>query len=277
MDLIKKYFYITLGSLVFAVGFALFLSPQNIAPGGVSGIAVIITHFFPNISNGTVILLLNIPLLIAGTAIFGLRFLFGTVWASFLLSAFVSVIEYLIPNPPSSDLFCCALSGGIIMGTGIGLVFRQNVTTGGTDIAVKILQRKMPHIKTGIIFLIIDSFIVILSGIVFGNIDTLIYSGFALCVSTLSFNYILYGGMRAKLVIIIDSDVSHLAKTMSEEAGVTVIKGIGAYSGEKKIVMICAVDKRKYPVIMTIVKKTSPESVVITAPAESFIHGHSIV
>ncbi len=277
MKTVRRYFWITLGCLIFALGFSLFLSPQNIAPGGVSGLAVIISHFFPILPNGLYILAMNIPLLIIGAVCFGLRFFIGTVWASVLSSLFAALIEYITPSPISNDIFCCALTGGIIMGCGIGLVFRENATTGGTDIVVKIVQRKKPHMKSGNIFVIIDSFIVLLSGIAFRDIDTAIYSGVALVISMFSFNYVLYGGMKAKLVIIIDSNVSQLSKTITEAAGVTVLRGVGAYSGENKTVMICAVDKRKYPSILGIIKDSSPEAVVITAPAEGFSHGHSVV
>ena len=276
MKLVRRYFFITLGCLIFALGFSLFLSPQNIAPGGVSGLAVIISHFFPYFPNGLYILTMNIPLLIIGAVCFGFRFFIGTFWASVISSLFAAFIEYFVPFPLSNDIFCCALTGGLIMGCGLGIVFRENVTTGGTDIIVKLVQQKIPHIKSGNIFVIIDSFIVILSGITFRDIDTAIYSGVALIISMFAFNYVLYGGMKAKLLIIIDSDVSVLTKTMSEAAGVTLLDAIGAYSGKKKTVIICAVDKRKYPSIISIIKNISPESVVITTPAEGFSHGHSV-
>lgn len=194
MKIIKRYSIITLGCLAFAIGFAMFLAPANIAPGGISGIAVIVSHFFPDIVNGVTILLLNIPLLIAGVIIFGGRFLLGTIWASIVSSVFVTVIELSVPLPISTDIFCCALVGGIVMGVGLGFVFRANATTGGTDVIVRLVQLKIPHVKTGNIFMIVDSCIVVLSGIVFRDFDTAVYSGFALWVSTKAFNYILYGG-----------------------------------------------------------------------------------
>lgn len=196
MRIVKRYGIITLGCFVFAIGFALFLSPANIAPGGVSGIAVIVSHYFPTISEGLTILLLNIPLLVAGAVIFGGGFFFGTIWASVFSSAFVMLFEYTVPLPISEDEFCCALVGGIVMGFGIGLVFRENATTGGTDVAVKLVQRRVPHIKTGNIFMIIDSCIVVISGFVFRNIDTAIYSGFALWVSMVVFNRVIYSRER---------------------------------------------------------------------------------
>lgn len=193
MDLLKRYGIITLGCLIFAAGFALFLKPAEIAPGGVSGIAILISHFYPKLDSGIVILSLNVPLLIAGTVILGRQFLAGTLWATLLSSAFISVFEAIVREPITESALICAVLGSFCLGVGLALVFRENATTGGTDIAVKLIQRKVPRLKTGSVFMIFDSIVVISSGIVFRDFGAALYSGSSLVLSMLIFNYVFYG------------------------------------------------------------------------------------
>lgn len=277
MKLLKRYSIISLGSFIFAVGFALFLKPAEIAPGGVSGIAILVSHFYPKVDSGIVILALNVPLLIAGALVLGRNFLTGTVWATIFSSVCISVVESIVKITPTDDIFCCALLGALCLGVGLGLVFRENATTGGTDIAVKLIQKKIPHLKSGNIFLIFDSIVVVLSGIVFGNITASTYSGFSLVLSMILLNYVLYGGMRAKLLIVIDSDPASLSNALIKETGVTLLNGQGVYSGNKVGVLLCAVDKRKYPLVAKMISEASPDAVVITTPAEGYSRGHSVV
>lgn len=277
MSFLKRYGIISLGCLIFGIGFALFLKPAEIAPGGVSGIAILISHFYPKVDSGIVILLLNVPLLVAGAVILGWKFLAGTMWATLFSSACISVTESIVPVAPTTDPFCCALLGALCLGGGLGLVFRENATTGGTDIAVKLIQKKIPHLKSGTVFIIFDSIIVVLSGIVFGDIQIATYSGLSLVLSMLLLNYLLYGGMRAKMIIVIDKDVDALAKVLIKETGVTVLSGRGAYSNTSMGILLCAVDKRKFPMILRIISQESPDSIVITTPAEGFSRGRSVV
>ena len=277
MKFIKRYGIISLGCVIFALGFALFLKPAEIAPGGVSGVAILISHFYPSIDSGIVILMLNIPLLISGAIILGGKFFVGTIWATFFSSVCISFFERILNNTLTDDIFCASLLGALFLGIGLGLVFRENATTGGTDIAVRLIQKRLPHMKSGNIFLIIDSVVVIMSGVIHGDIRTATYSGLSLGLSMFVFNYVLYGGMRAKLLIIIDDNVSSLPYKLMHETGVTIIDARGAYSGEKKNIMICAVDKRKYPLVTRMIANSAPDAIVITTPAEGFSHGRSIV
>ena len=275
MKLLKKYFIITLGCLIYALGFALFLGPSDLAAGGVSGISVIITHFFRQIDKGILILVLNLPLLLIGTIVFGGKFFFGTVYATVFSSLFITFFEMFL-TPPTVDYVCSALAGALLTGIGMGMIFREEATTGGTDIVVRLIQKRKPHLRTGNIFLIVDSIIVFAAGIVFKNFNVMIYSAASLWANTYIFNLVLYGGTRAKLVIIISDDKSILTEKLKKETGITVLKGHGAYSGDEKEVLLCAVDKRKYPKVTKIISEISPGSLIITAPAEGFEYGRSL-
>lgn len=193
MDVLKRYTVITFGCALYAAGFALFLEPAHLAAGGVSGIAVIVTHFLDAVDGGTVIFLLNMPLLIAGSFVFGGRFFFGTVWATAVSSAMISYAEHFVHPPVGDDRYFCAVMGALFTGIGMGMIFRCHATTGGTDIVVRLIQRKIPDMKTGYIFLFVDSAVVLAAGLVFRDVGTTFFSGLSLAGNTLMLNLVLYG------------------------------------------------------------------------------------
>lgn len=193
MDILKRYAVITFGCALYAAGFALFLEPAHLAAGGVSGIAVIVTHFWDTVDGGTVIFLLNLPLLIVGSVVFGGRFFFGTIWATVVSSGMISFAEHFVYRPVGDDRYFCAAMGALLTGVGMGMIFRCHATTGGTDIVVRLIQRKMPDVKTGYIFLFVDAAVVLAAGVVFRDVGTTFYSGLALAANTLVLNLVLYG------------------------------------------------------------------------------------
>ncbi len=272
----RRYFLITLGCVLFALGFSLFIEPASLAPGGVSGIVVILSHFVDKIDSGLFFLLLNLPLLIIGAFVFGVKFFIGTVYATLVSSTVMSLFGALFPAPLSDDKFCLSLAGAVLTGTGLGLVFREGATTGGTDIIARLIQKKYPYLRIGYIFIILDSAIVLCSGIVFRDINTIIYSAFAVTASSLVFNYVLYGGFQAHLLIIIADDVTLLTNKLMEITGGTVIEGRGVYSDTRKFVLICAAPKRKYPSIAMLIKEVAPEALIIKSPADGFFHGGAV-
>lgn len=198
MDVLKRYAVITFGCTLYAAGFALFLEPAHLAAGGVSGIAVLVTHFWKTVDGGTVIFLLNLPLLILGSAVFGGRFFFGTIWATVVSSGMISFAEHFVYDPVGDDRYFCAVIGALLTGSGMGLIFRQGATTGGTDIVVRLIQRKTPDVKTGYIFLFVDSAVVLASGFVFGDVATVVYSGLSLAANTLVLNLVIYGRTKRR-------------------------------------------------------------------------------
>lgn len=140
---------ITLGGVIGGAGLSVFLEPHNLAPGGVSGIAIILGNFIP-VPTGTLVFCLNIPLLALGLWKFGREFLFSTVYATIVFSASIDGAAWLFGPliPVTDDLLLSALFGGAVSALGLGIVFRMGCTTGGTDIIVKILRSRYRHIKT---------------------------------------------------------------------------------------------------------------------------------
>lgn len=268
---IAKFLVITLGSMIGGCGIALFLEPHNLAPGGVSGIAIILANFIP-VSTGIIVLCLNIPLLIVGLIKFGKEFLFSTVYATIIFSLSIDGCNWAFGSliPPTQDLLLSSLFGGALSAVGLGLVFRNGCTTGGTDIIVKLLRSRYRHIKTGALFLCVDLVIAIVSGIVFRNIEIVLYASVAIVVSGLVMDFVIYGGNEAKLVFIVSDCYEEIAGRVLKELdiGATYLNGSGAYTNrEKKIVMV-AIKKHLYPNLRDIVKDLDPSAFMIVSSAK---------
>lgn len=190
----RNFILTTVGSIVYGLGFAAFTSPAELAPGGVSGLAVIVHHFIPYLGEGLIIFLLNLPLLLIGAKVFGLRYFAGTIYASVLSSAVISLWEIYFPFRLTGELFVSAAAGGLLTGVGVGLVLLSGATTGGGDIIVTLLKKRYRHIKTADIFLITDSVIVLASGIVFGSTAKTVYSAVSLYVCSRGIGFVLGRG-----------------------------------------------------------------------------------
>ncbi len=284
-----KFLQITAGAFIYAVGTAFFVNPHDLAPGGVTGIAIILNRamesFLP-IPVGLLVFILNIPLLITGLVKFGKEFLLGTVYGTTMLSALIALLEklrdFLADNYPViiekisvNDVILASIIGGVCMAVGLGVVFRAGATTGGTDIIVKLLRLKYRHIRTGRIFLITDTMIAFASLPVVGwKLETVFYSIVSLLVCGVLLDVVLYGTDGAKLVYIVSDKSSEIAaRILSElEIGGTFLDGVGAYTGEKKEVVMCAVKKHLFPKLKDIVTEEDPTAFLIVSSA-SEIYG----
>ena len=235
---IFDYLMITAAACIYGVSISLFLDPNNLAPGGVTGIAVIINRL-TGLPTGTGMLLINIPILIAGLWKFGLRFIISTIYATFMCSVFTNYFTRF--GALTSQPLLAALAGGILMAIGLGIVFKAGATTGGTDIIVKFLRLKYKHLKTGRLFFVTDILIVSASLFVFGDFDTIMYAILAVVVCSIMFDAVLYGRDEAKLIYIISDCSEKITARLLEELdiGVTYLEGKGAYSNNPKQVIMC--------------------------------------
>ncbi len=269
--MIKKFSIITAACFLYAAGYACFLAPNHLAPGGISGLAVILSHL-TRIDNGILILALNIPLLVIGAFVFGRRFLLSTLYATVLSSLLITAAGFLPPAllPVTEDPLTAGLAGGVLLASGMGLIFRQGATTGGTDIIVRLIARKLPHIRTGALFLTVDSMIVALSAAVFGNVDLALYAAVCLFASTRVFDAILYGTNSARLLLIITEKPDEVVRnaTSALALGITVLEGRGGYTGEERTLLMCAVKKTVYPAMQRLVLRVDPAAFLIVSSAD---------
>ena len=271
-QLTKRLAMMFVGAIIYAVGVAFFLNPHGIAPGGLTGVSVMINHFFPQINTGILVLLLNVPLMIAGLIRFGKDFLVSTIWSTVASSLLISGMEDIIRNYQlllTQDKFLSALAGGALMGVGMGIIFRKGGTTGGSDIVVKFLRQKYRHLKTGVLFIIIDSTIVAASAVVYKDIDMGLLAGITVAVSSYVFNNMLYGGDSARLTFIISDRPEQIVSRLLDELsiGASYVNGSGAFTGTEKRIIMCAAKNRTFPLVKQIVHEEDPRAFLIVSSA----------
>lgn len=265
---------ITLAAVVYAAGISLFLDPNQLAPGGITGIAVILNRLI-HMETGTLYFLLNVPVVFLGIIKFGIRFMAKTAWAILMTSFFTNLLGNV--GAVTDDLFMAGTAGGILIAIGIGLIFKAGATTGGTDIIVKILRQKYRHLKTGFLFLCMDVVIVGVSGLVFGDIDIALYALATVIISGKALDYVLYGGDEAKMFYVITEVPEKIGvRLMKElEVGVTYLQGRGGWTGTEKQVVFCMVPKRLGPEVEEIVKiEDSRAFMVVTSASEIYGEGY---
>ena len=273
-QILKNYAVITIMALLNALAISLFIDPHHLAPGGVTGIAIIIGKFLP-VETGTLIFALNIPILLFSIWQFGIHFTVSTIYAITLISAFTNLLAPL--GPATDDILLAVLAGGVLYAVSIGLIMKAGATTGGMDIIVKWLRQKLPYLKTGMLFFITDVIIISVSGIVFQDLDVALYAGIIAVVNSFMLDIVLYGKDEAKLQYIISDKADEITDRLLKELdiGVTQIEGRGAFSGKAKKVLMCVVKKPVSPQVEDIVREEDAEAfMVITSATEIFGEGY---
>lgn len=271
MERIKKYWYrhlaeylgVTVGTFIMAIGINIFLEPNTIAPGGVTGLGIVLQK----ITNGLVTvwatnLVVNIPLFIAGVMILGKSFGVKTLYGTFILSFFL----WLIPETNATqDLLLSSVFGGVILGAGLGIVFKAGGTTGGTDLAGAIMNRFFPGLSTATHMMIVDMIVVVSAGLVNKRIDLPLYSVIALYILVKVIDIILEGISYAKAFFIISDHPEAIGKTILEQLdrGVTILKGKGLYSGLDKDVLLCVVNRAQMAKVKEIVSQVDKRAFIM--------------
>ncbi len=265
---VKNFIMMTIGATLYSAAIALLLDPNALAPGGVTGVSIILSRLIP-VETGTLILLINIPILILGTWKFGWKFIISTIYCIGIISPLTNFFGAQF-GAITEDLFLAALAGGALMAVGMGMVFKAKSTTGGIDIIVKILRLKMPHLKTSNLFLLMDAVVVTCSAFVFQDIDRALYAGMTVIVTSLVMDVVLYGKDEAKLIYIISDKSEDITKRLLDELniGVTYVKGSGAYSGKEKNVIMCVVKKHISPKVEDVIKSEDPQAFLIVSSAQ---------
>ncbi len=266
----KSFVLITAGSLILAAGISLFLEPNDIAPGGVSGLSIILHELAPFLPTGTWILICNLPILALGIYKFGLRFFITTIYAVAVSSAAINILSAYAAAVTDDMLLAC-VAGSVLVALGLSLVFRAGATTGGTDIIVKLLRLKLRHIDTGTTFLVVDSAIVALSGIVFGSFNIALYAEIGVFIQMLVLNFALYGSDQARLIYIISEKKDLIAERLLKEleTGATFLQGAGAYTGNEKQVLMCVLKMRSLPKAKDIVSSEDQNAFMVVTSATS--------
>lgn len=268
---IREYGIMTLAVVVYSAGISLFLDPNSLAPGGLTGIAIILNKVI-GMETGTWILLLNIPIFILGSWKFGFRFILSTIYCTVLVSVFTNIMAGF--GAVTTDPLLAAVAGSSLVATGLGWVFKAGGTTGGMDIIIKVLRLKFPYLKTGAMFLIGDAVVVTASAFVLKDVNRALYAGIAVFMASFVLDLVLYGRDEAKLIYIISDYSQAIGDRILAELniGVTYMKGRGAYSGKEKDVILCVMRKQLSPRAEEIIKEEDPLAFMIVSSA-SEIYG----
>lgn len=272
---IIDYIIIAIGAFIFSFGIAMFTSPNNIAPGGVSGIGTMLNHLF-NIPIGSVIIAVNIPLFIFSFKKFGRSFFKKSLFATFLTSSLIDILPFILEKHYVYSPLLASIFGGVSIGVGVGIIFLRGGTTGGADILAKLIRLKYPHFSLGTLVFIIDAIIVISTLFVYGSIEALLYSTVSFFVTSRAVDAIIFGAARSKMLLIITTQPQQIAKRIMNdvEHGVTLIPAFGGYTNEEKTILLSVVRPNEVAEINKIVKEIDRSAfTVITESNEVFGYG----
>ncbi|MDI6600324.1 MAG: YitT family protein [Thermoanaerobacteraceae bacterium] len=260
---------ITVGVLLMTLSLNMFLTPNNIAPGGVSGLAIII-HSYTGWPVGALTLAFNIPLFIVSILLLGAHFGIKTFYATFLLGATIDLMSFL-PVLTHDDLLA-GVYGGILMGVGLGLVFKYNATTGGTDLAAAILRKFFPQVSIGMLLLILDAMIIGLAGFAF-SAELALYALIADAIAIRVIDIIQEGANenRAAYVISDLSDDIEAEILTKLGRGVTSFPGRGGYTGKERKVLFCVISRSEITRFKDIIREIDPDAFVVIFQAHEIM------
>ncbi|MBR3963110.1 MAG: YitT family protein [Oscillospiraceae bacterium] len=260
-----------LGSLVFALGVNVFTTPNEIAPGGVTGIATVL-HSITNLQMGTLTFLLNVPLVILGLLVIGKRFTLSTFRTLIILSLITNFTEAFLPVYTENALVA-SIFGGAAIGIGMGIIFLRGSTTGGTDILGRVLLRYFQHIPLGKILLAIDFVIVTFAGIYYGTLDAALYALVSVYVTERAMDSVLYGFNETRIAHVVTEHPTEVAKRVMDETerGITYLHGEGGFQRDEKLVIMCAMPSRQFAKFKRIVLEVDHAAFIMVAPASNVI------
>ena len=243
---IKEFALITIGIFLVAISVVYFFEPNNIAAGGITGLAIVINHYIPFISIGPLVLMMDAILFIVALIVLGAKFGAKTIYSSFLLSTSMWIMQTFIPINITNDLILATIFGTLISAVGMAIVFNANASTGGTDIIAKILN-KFFHIEIGKSLLIVD-FLVTLLGAVTVGINIGLYGLLAVIINGVVIDNIIAGFKTKSEITIISEKNKEISKFILDdlERGCTFIKGIGGFTGKDTSILYTVLDRNEF-------------------------------
>lgn len=262
------------GGIFYAMGIYTFAKNGNFAPGGITGLALIINHLW-NLPIGLITLALNIPLVIISIRVVGKDFLLRTARTMIVTTVFLDVIFPMIP-PYTGVPLMAAMYSGVCTGIGMAFFYMRGSSSGGTDFLIMAIKVRHPHMSFGIVTMGIDVLVILLGWPVFGNVDAVLYGMICSFSASILMDKILYGIGAGKLLIIITNQSHELAEEICKmtDRGSTLIKAIGTYTYEERDVLLCACSKSQTYSIVSAAHKVDPGAfVMVTETSEVFGEG----
>ena len=260
-----------LGSLIFALGFDLFLVPNNLNPGGISGLSVVIVELLGFGRVGTLSILINLPLFALGGIKIGKRFFMGSLIGMVSSSLLIDLLV-LLPAPQSEPLLG-ALYGGVICGAGLGMVFVAGTSTGGSDILVRLLKLRYRNVPIGQISMTFDLIVVVLTGLVFRDVTKALYTGVTVYICGKVIDAMVYRFDYSKVALIISSEYEEIARQigLQLDRGATFLHGEGSYSGHPTKVVLAAIKRQQLAELKELVTQIDPNAFIIVQEAHQVL------
>ena len=270
----KTFFWlarIVAGCVLFSVGFAFFLEPNQVNAGGITGLAMIAVHLLGFGTVGLLTLLINLPLFIVSGIKVGKKFFVGSA-VGLLLSSLMLDAFALVPHPDIEPLVA-ALYGGLLCGIGLGIVFGAGASTGGSDIVVRLLKLKYENVPIGTISIMFDAVVVALTGLVFWDISKALYSGVTIFVCGQVIDAVVYRFDYSKVALIITKEHEKIAREINLrlDRGATYINGEGTFNRNEMKIVLSVVKKQQVAELKRLVMEIDPAAFVVVQEAHQVL------
>ena len=276
-NFIKESIGMIVGCILISVALNMFFSPHTIAPGGLSGLSVVLSKV-SGLSVSAIMLIMGIPLIFFSITILGTKNAIKTLIGMLLLSLCISLTSSLSQVSVTDDVLLAAITGAILLGLGLGVVFSVDGSTGGTDLIALMINKAIPSIPLSKCLVCIDGLVVMSSGIVNKNLETALYSAISLYVIVKMIDFIISGFDYSKCFIIITNEEEKLKEAIVNDIkrGITILDGRGGYTDSSKSVLIVAVNKKQEVHMKKLIKNVDKNAFIIVSKAhEVFGEGFS--
>lgn len=238
---------IFVGSVCYAFAIGAFSDPHHIAPGGLSGVAILLNYMFDWIPIGVATIVMNVPLIIAAWFLLSKSLAIRTMWGILISSVLVDQLEPLLqgiyPADENANPLLVCIFGGAFLGLGVGLILRRGGTTGGSEIISRLLEKKYPHMSVGTLILVVDAVVIALSALVYKDISSAMYAVIFVFIGSQIIDRVVYGGRSGKMIMIISQKQPEITSAIMTkiQRGVTLLKSQGGYSGQDQNTVLVAV------------------------------------
>jgi len=266
LNTFKEAFLLALGCFLIAIALNLFFDPFNIAPGGISGLSIVISSV-TNLSLSFLSLLFNIPLFLIACKILSKKDIIKTLAGVTLLTLCLKLTSSLSNLTVTNDLLLATISGSVLLGVGLGIIFRINGTTGGTDLIGLLVNKFLPFISSAVLMGIADFIVVVLSGIISKEIEIALYSALSVYLIVKVTDFIVIGFNYSKSFMIISDNTVEISNAIINNLGrgATLLKATGAYTNNEKNVVLVVISKRQVVTLKKIIKSIDPNAFIIVS------------
>ncbi|WP_308779460.1 YitT family protein [uncultured Clostridium sp.] len=260
---LREYILILIGVFLVAISLEYFFIPNNIAAGGLTGLAIVINHYIPSISTGPLVFIMDLFLFVIGFIFLGKNFGVKTIVSSFSLAGMMTIIEtYFNPKAITNDLMLAAIFGTFITAIGMAIVFNVNASTGGTDTIAKILN-KFFHIDIGKSLLAVDFIVTLLGAVTFG-INIGLYGLLSVIINGIAIDKVIEGFQVCKEVTVISTKSDEIGKFIMDELerGCTFLKGVGGFSGKDTYILYAVLGRNEFIKLKQYISKIDPKAFI---------------